>query len=144
MVMWTRELKRVQKRAPLSNTLMLQGSHSSLSLSHTHANHVHAKRTAATRRTTANIQIQVHNNTNKINNSPGNWNWKVGKGGASRKLVESRWRCCCLGRRRQLAALCSTPVQISFKFWQIKPWFCYLRANERERASKRVRPMSIE
>lgn len=64
----------------------------------------------------------------------GTGRWEQG-GSASRKLVGSRWRCCCrcLGRRRRpLAALCSTPVQISFKFWQIKPWFCYLRASERE------------
>lgn len=85
---WSCERESTRKRECRKGLLSQTHTHTCRRApSHTHANHVHAKRTAATRRTTANIQIQIQiqvQNNNKINNSPGNWNWKVGAGGGAR------------------------------------------------------------
>lgn len=80
---WSCEQESTRKRERRKGLLSQTHTHTCRRApSHTHANHVQAKRTAATRRTTANIQIQIQvQNNNKINNSPGNWNWKVGAGG---------------------------------------------------------------
>lgn len=93
----------------------------SYSLSSTNAADAHTygmlitytKRAAKVTRTTkGKYKNQINKNKN---NSLANWNW------GTVELVERESLC-------RLAALCSAPVQISFKFWQIKPWFCNLRA----------------
>lgn len=136
--------ERARERECRKGLLMSQGSHSSLSPTHTLITYTQREQqqqeepqqTYKYKCTTTTTKL-----TTRLATGTG-----TGRRERGRKSKTGRESLALLlpWPSSSTCALCSTPVQISFKFWQIKPWFCYLRANERERTSKRVRPMSIE